>query len=122
MLWNEAASGRPFAFAIPKRSRINPIMRGVFLGSLVFVALAAGSSALAFEAGSAADTASSAPSSKYPASPKSKKRPVPLAAAFEATRTTELPAASIQPRQSPPTQPSWSGTYIGVGAGFGVAR
>jgi hypothetical protein len=97
-------------------------MRRVFLRSLVFAAFAAGSSAFAIEAGSAADNASSAPSSKHPASPKSKKRPVPLSAAFEATRTTELPTAPIQPRQSPSAKPTWSGTYIGVGAGVGVDR
>jgi hypothetical protein len=93
-------------------------MRRIFLGSLVFATLAAGSGAFAIEAGSAADT----PSGKHPASPKSKKRPVPLSAAFEATRTTELPAEPIQPRGSPSTKPSWTGTYVGVGAGVAVDK
>jgi hypothetical protein len=105
-----------------KDQRKKPIMRHIFLGSLVFATLAAGSGAFAIEAGSAADNASSAPSGKHPASPKPKKRPVPLSAAFEATRTTELPAEPIQPRQSPSTKPSWTGTYVGVGAGVGIDK
>jgi hypothetical protein len=97
-------------------------MRRIFWGSLVFAALAAGSGAFATEAGSASDNALSAPSGKHPASPKSMKRPVPLSAAFEATRTTEPPAEPIQPRQSSSTKPSWTGTYVGVNAGVGVDK
>jgi hypothetical protein len=91
-------------------------MRRAFLGSLVFAALAASSGALAVEAG--ADNAPSAPSSKHTGSTKPKRVAVPLSAAFD-PRSTELPAASIHPRQPPPPQSSWTGVYVGVGAGVG---
>jgi hypothetical protein len=121
MLWNEAAFGRPFAIGDAHKIEGKPMMRGLFLGSLVFAALAAGNSAFAVETGPAANSAAPAPSSKQAANPKSKKRTVPLSAAFEATRT-ELPAASIQPRQSPSQQPTWTGIYGGVGGSAGVDR
>ena len=97
-------------------------MRRVFLGSLVVAALATGSSALAIEAGSAPGAVSAAPPGKQAAHPKPKKRPTPLSAeaAREAARATELPAASIQPGQSPSApRSSWTGTYVGVGVGGG---
>jgi hypothetical protein len=96
-------------------------MRRLFLGSLVFVALAAAGSAFAIEAGSTpgADKAASVPSSKQTASTKPKKRPVPLSAAIEATPTSQLPLGSVH-APSPSTQPSWTGVYVGVGGGIGA--
>jgi hypothetical protein len=102
-----------------------PIMRRVFLRCLVFAALAAAGSAFAIEAGSApgADKATPVPSSKQTASTKPKKKqPLPFSAAFEATRTTELPAASIHAREQPSTQSTWTGIYVGGGVGAGVAK
>jgi hypothetical protein len=98
-------------------------MRRLFLGSLVFAALAASSTAFAAEAGPAAGAgnAPSALSGKPARSTKPKRTAVPLSAALD-TRSTELPAASMHPRQPPPAQPSWSGTYVGVGAGAGVGK
>jgi hypothetical protein len=100
-----------------------PIMRRVVLGSLVVAALAASSAglsgALAVEAGSPPG-ADNAPSSKQTRSTKPKRMAVPLSA-YD-TRSTELPAASIHPKQAPPPQSSWTGTYIGVGAGAGVGN
>jgi hypothetical protein len=94
-------------------------MRRLFLGSLLFAALAG--SAFAIEAGSAPgpDKAASVPSSKQTASTKPKKRPVPLSAAMEATPTTQLPLGSVHP-PPPSTQPSWTGVYVGVGGGIGA--
>jgi hypothetical protein len=92
-------------------------MRRVVLGSLVVAALAASNVAAAVEAGSVpgADNGPSAPSGKQTKSTKPKRTAMPLSA-YD-TRSTELPTASIQPRQVP--QSSWTGTYVGVGAGVG---
>jgi hypothetical protein len=101
-------------------------MRRLFLGSLLSAALATGGSAFAIEAGSAPGAVSAAPPGKQAAHPKPKKRPTPLSAeaAREAARATELSAASIhsgQSRSAPrsSTQPSWTGTYVGVGVAGG---
>jgi hypothetical protein len=93
-----------------------PAMRRAFLASLVVAALAASGGALAVEAG--ADNAPSAPPGKHTASTKPKRAAVPLSAAID-TPSTELPAASIHRRQPPPPQSSWTGVYVGVGAGVG---
>jgi hypothetical protein len=97
-----------------------PIMRRVFLGSLVVAALAASSGALsgalAVEAGAPPGT-DNALSGKPTRSTKPKRVAVPLSA-YD-TRSTELPAASIHSKQAPSPQSSWTGTYIGVGAGAG---
>jgi hypothetical protein len=92
-------------------------MHRLFLGSLVVAAFAASSGALAVEAGST-PAADHAPSRKQVTSTKPKRVAVPLSAAFD-PRSTVLPAASINPRPPPPPQSSWTGVYVGVGAGVG---
>jgi hypothetical protein len=104
------------------RCQKNTIMRRVIWGSLVVAALASGGNTFAIEAGPAAGTA---PAGKQAASPKPKKPPLPLsdAAARDAARANELPAASGRTGQSPSSsQPSWTGTYVGVGTGTGVGK
>jgi hypothetical protein len=92
----------------------------------MFAALVAASGAFAVEAGSVAPAGNtpSAVASKQAASTKPKKRPVPLAAAAsEAARATELPAASVHSRPAAPSpQQTWTGTYVGVGVSAGDAR
>jgi hypothetical protein len=96
-------------------------MRLMALGILVVGVVVAGGSASAIDAGSAptAGNAASASPGKHTASTKLKKRPLPLAAALEGARTADAPAVSIQTKQPPSAQPSWTGTYVGIGAGPG---
>jgi hypothetical protein len=93
-------------------------MRRFLLGSLMFAALVAASSAFAVEARpAAADTPSAVPA-KQAASVKPKRRPMPLsAAAREATRSIELPVAPPHSGTPSSAQHSWTGTYVGTGAG-----
>jgi hypothetical protein len=103
------------------RCREMTIMRRILLASLVFATLAAGSGAFAIEAGPAAGAA---PAKKQSADRKPKKPPLPLSAATarDAARATDLPAAPVRNGQSPPSTQSWTGTYVGVGAGAGGSK
>jgi hypothetical protein len=97
-------------------------MRRIFLGSLVIAVFATGGSAFAVDSGSTSGAVGdpSTPPVKQATSAKPKKPPVPLSAAFEAARSTELPTASTQTRQQPSSaQPLWTGTYVGVSGGGG---
>jgi hypothetical protein len=93
-------------------------MRHLLLGSMLFAALAASSSAFAVEAGSVPGT-DNAPPGKQVRTTKPKRTAVPLSAALDA-HSTELPDATIHQRQpASPLQSSWTGIYVGVGAGVG---
>ena len=89
-------------------------------GILIAGLMVAGGSASAIDGGAAPAAGNTAPASpgKHTTGTKLKKqRPLPLATALGGVRTTEAPLASIQAKQPPPSQPSWTGTYVGIGAG-----
>jgi hypothetical protein len=96
-------------------------MRVMVLGVLTAAAMIAGGSAWAIDTASAPAAGKAAPASsgKQTTSTRLKKRPLPLATTLEGARAADAPSLSIQARQPAAAQPSWTGTYLGIGAGPG---